>query len=138
MAKNIERPFSVTLVMVYAAFIGLLNIGLGIFTLVDRNDSVLIRESLHSPAQLTTAGIIAIVFGSIQLLLAAAVGQGNNLVRMLFAVVAAFNLAVGAWGALALSGEQRVTGVFAVVFAVLTLFLLFNKKADEYFEQANS
>jgi hypothetical protein len=127
MAKNIERPFSVTLVMVYAAFIGLLNIGLGIFTLVDRNDSVLIRESLHSPAQLTTAGIIA-----------AAVGQGNNLVRMLFAVVAAFNLAVGAWGALALSGEQRVTGVFAVVFAVLTLFLLFNKKADEYFEQANS
>jgi hypothetical protein len=28
--------------------------------------------------------------------------------------------------------------VFAVVFAVLTLFLLFNKKADEYFEQANS
>ncbi len=138
MAKNIERPFSVTLVMVYAAFIGLLNIALGIFTLVDRNDSAFVSESLHSPAQLTAAGIVAIVLGSIQLLLAAALGQGNNLVRMLFAVIAAFNLAVGAWGALALSGEQRVTGVFAVVFAVLTLFLLFNKKADDYFEQANS
>lgn len=134
MAKAIERPLSVTLVMIYAALVGLMNIGVGIFTILDRNNVTLIVQSLHTPSQLTAAGIVAIVVGSIQLLLAAALGSGNNIVRIIFGVIAGINLAISTWAALALSGEQRAVGVFGAIFAVLVLYLLFNQRSEAYFE----
>lgn len=137
MAKAIERPLSVTLVMIYASIVGLMNIGIGIFTILDRNNINLIVQSFHTPAQLTAAGIVAIVVGAIQLLLAAALGSGNNIVRVIFAVIAAFNLAVSTWAAIALSGEQRAVGVFGAIFAILVLYLLFNQKAETFFEEKN-
>jgi len=134
MAKSIERPLSITLVMIYAAIVGLLNIAGGIFTLLDRHDAGVLIYSLYSPAQLTAAGIVAIVVGGIQLLMAAALGTGNNIVRVIFAVIAVFNLAISAWATIALSGEERAAGVFGAVFAVVMLFLLFNQKAEAFFE----
>lgn len=138
MAKAVERPFGITLLMIYGFIVGVINIAAGIFTILDRHDVDLIRESLMSSNQLLTAGIVAIIFGSIQILLAAALGQANNLVRVIYAVVATLNLAFGFWAMLALRGEERASGVIAVVFSVLVLFFLFNHNADKYFEQGES
>lgn len=137
MAKAVERPLSVTLVMIYAGLVGLMNIGMGIFTILDRNNVNLVVYSLSTPAQLLTAGIIAIVVGAIQLLMAVALGTGNNIVRIIFGVIAAINLAISTWAALALSGEERAVGVFGVIFAILALYLLFNQHAEAYFEEKN-
>lgn len=137
MAKAVERPLSVTLVMIYAGLVGLMNIGVGIFTILDRNNVNLVLYSLSTPAQLLTAGIIAIVVGAIQLLMAVALGTGNNIVRIIFGVIAAINLAISTWAALALSGEERAVGVFGAIFAILALYLLFNQQAEAYFEEKN-
>ena len=137
MAKAVERPLSVTLVMVYAGLVGLMNIGVGIFTILDRNNVNLVLYSLSTPAQLLTAGIVAIVVGAIQLLMAVALGTGNNIVRIIFGVIAAINLAISTWAALALSGEERAVGVFGAIFAILALYLLFNQQAEAYFEEKN-
>lgn len=134
MAKTAQRPFGITLLMIYGSLLGLANIALGIFAILDRNDVALLGQSFHSNDQLLAAGIVAIVFGSAQLMLAMALGQANNIVRMLYAVVASLNLAAGLWATIALHSEQRTAGLFAVVFSGLVLYFLFNSKADDYFE----
>lgn len=135
MAKDVvSRPFGITLIMIYGFFVGIANIAGGIFIILDRNNIELIKESLHTPNQLVAAGVMAIVVGAVQVLLASALGHANNIVRVLYGVVASLNLVVGVWAALALSSEQRAAGVMAAIFSGLILFLLFNHKADEYFE----
>ncbi len=137
MAQQVnERPFGITLLLIYGFIVGLMNIAAGIFVIIDRNDPNLLTESFHSPAQLMTAGIVGIIAGTIQILLASALGHANNVVRAIYAVVAALNLGLGLWATIALHGEQRAAGVFSALFAGLVLYLLFNKKADDYFEQA--
>ena len=134
MAKaNDARPFGITLLMVFGFFAGLMNIAAGIFLILDRNDPQLVLQTLHSPSQLLTAGIVAIVFGSIQLLLASALGAANNIVRLVYAFIAALNFSMGVWATVALSSEQRAAGVLTMVFSGLILYFLFNQKADDYF-----
>lgn len=74
-------------------------------------------------------------FGLIQLMLALALGGGSNGVRILYALVAVLNLAGGDWALVALHSEQRAAG--AAAHAVLVLYLLFNHRAEEYFESAS-
>lgn len=134
MAQPAPRPFGITLIMIYGIIVGLANIGLGILAILDRNDLKLIAESFHSPNQLVAAGIVAIVIGAVQIFLATALGHANNVVRILYAVVASINLALGIWATVALHSEQRVAGIVSMLFSFLILYLLFNHRADEYFE----
>jgi hypothetical protein len=135
MAKDVvSRPFGITLIMIYGFFVGLANIAGGIFVILDRNNIDLIRESFHTPNQLVAAGVVAIAVGTAQVFLASALGHANNVVRVLYGVIASLNLAVGLWATLALHSEQRAAGIMAALFSGLILFLLFNHKADEYFE----
>lgn len=134
MATSVEdRPFGIILLMIFGFIAGFVNIAGGIFLILDRFDPSLVLETFHTPNQLLSAGIVAIVVGSIQVLLASALGQANNVVRMIYAVIAAFNLTVGFWAVVALNSEQRAAGVTAVVFSGLILYFLFNSKADAYF-----
>ena len=135
MAKaNNARPFGITLLMIFGFIAGFMNIAAGIFLILDRNDPQLVLQTLHSPNQLLSAGIVAVVIGSLQLLLASALGMANNVVRIIYAVVASFNFAVGVWATVALSSEQRAAGVMTMVFTGLILYFLFNQKADDFFE----
>ncbi len=135
MAKNNDnRPFGITLLMIFGFLAGALNIAGGIFLILDRNDPALILQSFHSSSQLLSAGIVSVVIGTVQMLFASALGHANNIVRMIYAVIASFNLAVGLWAMIALHSEQRAAGVLAVVFSSLILYFLFNSKADKYFD----
>lgn len=130
---NPVRPFGITLLMVFGLIAGLANIAVGVFTIIDRNSLDLIVSSHHSPNQLVAAGVAAIVFGTIQLFLAAALGHASNVVRIIYAVIASLNLAAGVWSIFALTSEQRASGVLATVFSGLVLYFLFNEKADRFF-----
>lgn len=135
MATQVKtRPFGITLIMIYGIIAGIANIAVGIFTILDRNDPDLISESFHSPSQLLAAGIVSIVFGTIMVFLATALGHANNVVRIIYAVIASINLALGLWATFALHSEQQVVGIVTSLFAALILYLLFNSRADEYFE----
>jgi hypothetical protein len=67
-------------------------------------------------------------------LLARLLGKGSRLVRLLYAVIAVFNLASGLLLAIALQSEQRASGVFGAVMSLVVLWLLFNHKSEDFFE----
>lgn len=128
-----QRPVGVTLLEIYGFIVGVANIIGGILLIVNRNDARLLTESFNNSGALVSAGVIAIVFGVIQAVLAYFLGHASNLVRMVYAVIASINLAVGFWATVALSSTHRASGVVSMLFSALVLYLLFNHRADEYF-----
>lgn len=128
-----SRPGTVTLVMVLAYIGGILNIAAGIFVIIDRHDRRLVFDSGHTPDELLWAGIFAIIFGVIYILLANALGRGSGLARLVFGVVAVLNLASGVYAAISYSGEQRSTGIVSAIFGIIVLWLLYGTERDREF-----
>lgn len=131
---QMQRPWTITLVEVLAVISGLFGVAAGIFTIADRDNLDLIAKTQLTPDQLLWLGIILIAVGAIKILLASALGRGNEVVRIVFVVVASLNLAGGLYGAFALYGEQAATASVAAVLAGVTLWLLLNQKASDYFD----
>jgi hypothetical protein len=70
--------------------------------------------------------------------LAQSLGAGSQGVRILYAIVATANLAFGVYALFALHGEQQATGAFSATFGALVLYLLFNHRAEEFFESRHA
>lgn len=142
MTSNIERerlapaprPWEVTLLVILGYIGGAFNIATGIFVMVGFDDDELLAVSVHSEGELIAIGLLAVLLGLVQIVLANMLGKGSNAVRVLYAVVASLNLAIGLWATIALHGEQRATGIGAAVLALFVLWLLFNRKSEEFFE----
>jgi hypothetical protein len=129
-----ERPGTITLVVVLAWIAGILNIVAGIFVIIDRHDHRLRVDSAHTPNELLVWGIAAIVVGAIYCILASALGRGSRVARLIFGIVAALNAVGGLYAAIAYSGEQRASGVGALVLSLIVLWLLYGTEKDrEYF-----
>jgi len=128
-----ERPGTITLVVVLAWIAGILNIAAGIFVIIDRHDRRLRVDSANTPDELLAAGIAAIIIGAIYCLLASSLGRGSRTARLIFGIVAVLNLAAGAYGAIAYSGEQRASGVGSLIFSVIVLWLLYGTEKDREF-----
>ena len=135
---EVKRPFGITLLQVLVVVAGVFNILWGVLAIIDRNNVQLILESGLTSSQILWTGVFAIGIGALQVFLGMALGRGNEFVRVFFGVIAAINLGLGIWGAIALSGEQQASSVLTAVVAGLVLWLLFNGKSDDYFEKVNS
>lgn len=134
--RFVSQPFGITLLVAFGYIGGFFNIVGGLFVILDRNDANLQTESFHTANQLVTLGVVLMAIGLLQMALAAALGRGSGVVRVIFAIIAVFNLIGGLWGTVALHGEQRVTGIAAAVISGLVLYLLFNRRSEEFFEAA--
>ncbi len=132
-APTTQRPGTVTLVMVLAYIAGILNVAGGIFVIIDRHSGRLRFDSGHTPDELLWAGIFAILFGVIYILLAGALGRGSRGARLVFGIVAVLNLASGIYAAVSYSGEQRSSGIVAAVFSIIVLWLLYGTEKDREF-----
>jgi hypothetical protein len=132
-----NRPFGITLLMALGVIGGFFSAVTGIFMILDRNDNDLQQQGFHTANQLVALGGFMILIGLVQLMLALALGGGSNGVRILFAIIAVLNLAGGVWALVALHSEQRAAGAGAAAYAVIVLYLLFNHRAEEFFESAN-
>lgn len=128
------RPWEITLLVVLGYLGGLVNVLTGVLVMLDRDERLLQEVSLHSENQLITLGLLIGLFGLAQIILANLLGKGSEVVRILYAVVAALNLAGGIWATIALHSEQRVSGIVAAVLSTFVLWLLFNRKSEEFFE----
>jgi hypothetical protein len=137
-ATGVRRPFGITLLVVLGVISGCLTALTGLFVMLDRNDPELVLYSLNTPDQLMWAGLIAIAVGVIKVLLALALGGGSEVVRVLFAIIVAFNLGAGVWAVFATRGEQQLSGAFSAVVAGIVLYLLLNHRAEQYFESARA
>ncbi len=132
-APTHSRPGTVTLVMVLAMIAGILNVAAGVFVIIDRHSNRIVFDSGSTPDELLWAGIFAIVFGLVYILLAGALGRGSRGARLVFGIVAVLNLASGIYAAVAYSGEQRSSGIVAAVFSIVVLWLLYGTERDRDF-----
>lgn len=125
------RPSSVTMVVVLTWLAAAMAIVSGVVVLF-LSDAAL-EEAGISP---TTANISAwteIVIGVIIALVAVGVSNGSNLARMLISILMVVRAAFGIW-AIVVFPSGLVTGLVTIGLAVLVLYLLWNSKANAFFE----
>lgn len=128
-----QRPGTVTLVMALGIIAGILNIAAGVFVIIDRHQRDLVLNSGHTADELLWAGIWAILIGILFVLVSVALGGGSRGARLLFGILAVFNLAGGVYAAVSYTGEQRSSGIVSAVFAIIVLFLLYGTEKDREF-----
>jgi hypothetical protein len=73
------------------------------------------------------------VVGVIGILLTAALARGSRVVRVLFTIWIALQIAGGLRAMLSYHGEERAIGVVPFVLGVVALYLLFNPRAHDFF-----
>lgn len=130
-----ERPGGITLVVVLAYIGFIFEIVAGILVVIEADE---LRQQIRSGMtedQLVAAGIIMVVIGVIGILLTGALARGSNIVRILFGVWVAFQVAGGLYVMLSHDGARRGSGVVSVVFGIVVLYLLFNERAHAFFER---
>lgn len=109
---------------------------IGLFVYLDRLDEVLQSHTALSSTQLAAIGAGAAIGGMIHISLSLALKAGNQVVRVLFGVVALLNVSVAFWGVVGTHGEQRLAAAVSLVIGLLVLRLLFgSQRAIEFFER---
>ncbi len=127
------RPGGITLIMVLAIIGGIFEILGGIWIIIDRADHRLLNHSNLTENGLLGAGIVAILFGTIWILVALALGRGSRGARLVFGILAVLNLASGLYALVALHGEQQWSGAFQTAIAIIVLYLLYGSERDREF-----
>lgn len=124
------RPTSVTFVVVLTWISAIVAIVGGVLALLLSENAL--AEAGISKSTATTYGWVEIVIGVIIALVAKGLGNGNNFSRLLVSVIMVIRIGVGAWAMLNLPNGV-VTGVVSIAAALVTLFLLWNAKANAFF-----
>jgi hypothetical protein len=128
-----ERPGGITFVLVLSYIVSISIIVNGIFVILDADTLSLQVRSGSTKDELMWAGIGMIVLGVIGVLLTGALGRGSRVVRILFTIWIALQIAGGLSAMLSYNGEERAVGVLPFVLGIIVLYLLFNEKAHDYF-----
>ncbi len=127
------RPGGITLIAVLAYIGFLYQIFVSIVTLMDADKlSEQFRWGLTQD-QLVAWGIIGIAFGVIGVLVTGAFARGNNVVRILFAVLIVFQVVGGLLAVRVHDATRPSLGLLSLVIGIVLLYLLFNSRADDYF-----
>jgi len=128
-----ERPGGVTFVVVLAYIVSIFTVLNGFFVILDADTLGLQVKTGSSKNELIWAGIVTMAVGVIGVLLTGALSRGSRVVRILFTIWIAFQIAGGLSAMISYNGEERLTGVVPFVFGIIVLYLLFNEKAHDYF-----
>ena len=129
-----QRPGGVTLVVGLVYLSALLDIVAGVWIILMRDD--LARQAATTTGGLVVVGGIEILVGIFIGLLAAALGRGSRGARMIVTFVMVLRLGLGLFAVFGLTDFSRWVGVAQALVAVLVLFLLWNRRASEFFRNA--
>jgi len=130
-----ERPGGITFVVVIAYIGFIFQVLSGLFVMLDADSLKHQLKSGLTEDQLIVAGIVMMVIGVIGILLTGALARGSNVVRILFAVWIAFQVAGGLYAVFDHDGIQRDSGLVSVVFGIIVMYLPFNARAHDFFEK---
>lgn len=132
----VSRPVAVTVVVVLGMVEAVLGVLAGVILIAARDERNVIRESGLTPDQLLGVGIAYVVIGAIVAFLVLALARGSNFARFVIGLVSLLHLAGGVYALLWLSGDNRWSGVGAIVVALAILYLLFgSERSREFFSQ---
>ena len=127
------RPGGVTFVVVLAYLVAIFTVIDGFFVAIGADELANQIKAGSSKNELLWAGIVMMAVGVIGVLLTGALARGSRVVRVLFAIWIAFQIAGGLNAMISYHGEERAIGVVPFVLGIVVLFLLFNEKAHDYF-----
>ena len=127
------RPGGVTFVAVLAYIVSIFTIIDGLFVALGADERLNQVKAGASKNELIWAGIVMMAIGVIGVLLTGALARGSRVVRVLFTIWIAFQIAGGLSAMISYQGEERLTGVVPFVLGIVVLYLLFNEKADDFF-----
>lgn len=127
------RPFSVTLVMVLIWIGAVVSIVGGIILIVEATDPAVLADYGGNPNVVRGIGIFGILIGVIMGFVASGIGRGSQFARFIVTLVMILRI-VGDIFIVAQYGTRFVWQiVFAVLWALLILFLLWNSRASRFF-----
>ena len=128
----VRRPWGVSLLVALVIIAGILQIISGVITLVVYNEPGVVIVNT-SGATVPALAIAVIVFGVIYLLVARGLANGNNVARLIVAVLSVLNIASGIWAVIVHTGALESGGWSSIVFGVIILVLLYSPKANAFF-----
>jgi hypothetical protein len=127
------RPGGVTFVVVLAYIVSIFTVINGFFVTIGADEILNQRKAGMSEDELLWAGIVMMAVGVIGVLLTGALSRGSRVVRILFTIWIALQIAGGLSAMISYHGEERLTGVVPFVLGIVVLYLLFNEKAHDFF-----
>ena len=128
-----RRPVTVTFVAVLAVILGLLSIIFGILTIALRDDLERQASADATSSQLVIAGVVAVIFGLIYLMVARGLLSGNSFSRFIVLLVSIVLVAGGVYTVIVYGGHLRLQGVADIVWGILLIFLLSTARAKDFF-----
>jgi hypothetical protein len=133
-ASTMPRPFSVTL-MVILVWINALLTGIGAIALIVSADNATVLDQFNGDADAArTSGWVLVVVAILLALLAIGLSRGSRLLRMLITIVIVLRLAVDVY--LILTTNADAAAIISIVFNFILLWLLWNTKANAFFNQS--
>ncbi|MFM8304886.1 MAG: hypothetical protein ACKOA9_11420 [Actinomycetota bacterium] len=126
-------PGGITFIVVLAYIGFILQVIGGIFAMIDADQRSAQLRSGMTETQLMTTGIVMVVVGVIGILLTGALSRGSNVVRILFGLWVALQVAGGLYAMVSHDGVRRGAGILPLVFGIVILYLLFNQRASDFF-----
>jgi hypothetical protein len=127
-----KRPGGVTFVAIITFAVAFLALAAG-FVFLLSSASALANADI-SEGTATSYGIAEIVFGIITALVAVGLWVGNSLARLAVTALMVVRIIASIWVAVTFSGHGGfLVGVLAGGLAVIVLLLLWNYRADEFF-----
>lgn len=128
--QPVRRPVSVTVVVVLTWFAAIVSIVAGVVALLLSADELAAAGIAEASAN--AYGWASIIIGALTALVAMGLSGGSSLARALVSLLMVARMGVGLWAILSLP-EGVVAGVLTIALALLVLFLLWNGKANAFF-----
>jgi hypothetical protein len=128
-----RRPVGVSIVAVLLAVQSIIAVLFGIGLIVERNNSSLLEHIDRSSDTILTYGIFAVVWAVVGLAVAWGLWTGKNPARILAGIVEVAQVAGGVYMLFGWSGHYLWQGVWQIAIALLVLWILFNRRADDFF-----
>lgn len=129
-----RRTVGVTVVAVIAFIQGIIGVIAGIGLIVERNNDSLIEHIGQSSGQIQTYGWIAVIWGVLALLVGLGLWNAANWARLVMGVLETLHIAGGVYLLFAWDGAYLWQGVWQILVGLFVLWLLFNPRADAFFE----
>ena len=127
-----RRPGGVTFIAIITFLIAFLSLAVGFVFLLSSASGL--ADADISEGTATSYGILEIIFGIITALVAVGLWVGNSFARLAVTALMAVRIIASIWAAFALNGHGGfLLAVLAGGTAVIVLLLLWNYRADEYF-----
>jgi hypothetical protein len=131
-----QRPLGVTIVVVLMWIQAFFSVVFGVVFLLARNERELIAQVDWSSGTIVAAGIVMIVVGVITALLAMALANGSNLVRLFVGFLTLLHFAGALYRLFAFEGTARIDAIVSAAISLAILYMLFGSRdANAFFSR---